>query len=277
MSRENKSRGGPPRRRGRSPGPPRIVVCIRQVGQRAVSPATSRLAGQPRPWVTSSSVLCQSSSSGRTRLRQPPWQSAAPGSHPGWPHYTRRVPLCPPHPPSDSDSPWAGRAHELSGPTRAAHLRWPPAVGTELFHCRGRRRLPRAGRSGDCHLPGPPAVRGRVDAAGWPCPTRRNARSGRRAEVREETALKTRVVCALGPVTIIREGTRYLIHEHLVVPVDDTPPQAGDDAADVAWVSRDALSELGVRPDAIAVVDQALAEADRQSTGTPAPAGSGCP
>jgi 8-oxo-dGTP diphosphatase len=82
-------------------------------------------------------------------------------------------------------------------------------------------------------------------------------------ELLEETALEARVVAALGVVTIERDGVRYDIHEYLVVPLPGTTAtlRAGDDAADARWCSRDELDALGVRADAVAVVDQALARA----------------
>jgi 8-oxo-dGTP diphosphatase len=80
-------------------------------------------------------------------------------------------------------------------------------------------------------------------------------------EVREETALDTRVIDCLGAVTIAREGTVYEIHEHLVVPVGSNVPRAGDDAADVRWAVRDELDALGVDKDATTVVDLAIARA----------------
>jgi len=83
-------------------------------------------------------------------------------------------------------------------------------------------------------------------------------------EVREETALETRVIDRLGAVTIVREGTVYEIHEHLVVPVGSSVPRAGDDAADVRWVVRGELDALGVDKDAIAVVDRGIARAQAQ-------------
>jgi 8-oxo-dGTP diphosphatase len=83
-------------------------------------------------------------------------------------------------------------------------------------------------------------------------------------EVREETALETRVIDRLGAVTIAREGTVYEIHEHLVVPVGSSVPRAGDDAADVRWVVRDELDALGVDRDAITVVDLGIARAQAQ-------------
>jgi 8-oxo-dGTP diphosphatase len=79
-------------------------------------------------------------------------------------------------------------------------------------------------------------------------------------EVREETALETQVLCSLGSVRITREGLSFHIYEYLVVPVDDRPPRAGDDAAEVRWAFRSELAALGVHPDAIAVIDRGLAE-----------------
>jgi 8-oxo-dGTP diphosphatase len=82
-------------------------------------------------------------------------------------------------------------------------------------------------------------------------------------EVREETAVHARVVCALGVVTVEREGFAYAIHEHLLVPVDggaDPAPRAGDDASEARWVNRDDAVALGVRADALAVIDAALVE-----------------
>jgi 8-oxo-dGTP diphosphatase len=189
------------------------------------------------------------------------------------------VPICPPHPPSEIGPIGPSEPFERTDPGRSeapteatcrpSEPRDPiVAVGAVCLGPDGRVIVIRRGRppsEGAWTLPG-----GRVE------PGETLDRAVVR-EVREETAMETRVVCALGPVTIDREGTRYVIHEHLVVPVDDTPPRAGDDAADVRWVSRDALPGLGVRPDAIAVVDQALAEAERRSTGARPRAGSGCP
>ncbi len=80
-------------------------------------------------------------------------------------------------------------------------------------------------------------------------------------ELREETALDTRVVAALGVVTIARERFVYAIHEYLVVAPAGTTPSAGDDAAEVRWVARDEVEALGIQPDAVAVVDRGIAEA----------------
>jgi 8-oxo-dGTP diphosphatase len=79
-------------------------------------------------------------------------------------------------------------------------------------------------------------------------------------EVREETALETHVLCSIGSVRITREGLSFHIHEYLVVPVDDRPARAGDDAAEVRWASRSELAALGVHPEALAVIDRGLTE-----------------
>jgi ADP-ribose pyrophosphatase YjhB (NUDIX family) len=84
-------------------------------------------------------------------------------------------------------------------------------------------------------------------------------------EVREETGVDAVVVCPLGVVDVAREGFAYAIHEHLLVVAPgrgpSPPPRAADDAADARWVARDELPALGVLADAVAVVDQGLAEA----------------
>jgi ADP-ribose pyrophosphatase YjhB (NUDIX family) len=84
-------------------------------------------------------------------------------------------------------------------------------------------------------------------------------------EVREETSLATRVVCPLGFVPIAGEGFAYAIHEHLLVPLDeDTRLVAGDDAAEARWAAREELDGLGVRREAIEVIERGLAEALRR-------------
>ncbi len=85
-------------------------------------------------------------------------------------------------------------------------------------------------------------------------------------EVREETGLATRVLCPLGVVPFAREGFAYVIHEHLLVPVDegDGPLIAGDDAAEARWAAREALDGLGVGREAIDVIDRGLAEASKR-------------
>ncbi len=80
-------------------------------------------------------------------------------------------------------------------------------------------------------------------------------------EVREETSLRARVVCDLGMVPVAGEGFAYEIHEHLLTPIGDSTPRAGDDADDARWVLRHELAAFDVRDDAVAVIDRALAEA----------------
>jgi 8-oxo-dGTP pyrophosphatase MutT (NUDIX family) len=80
-------------------------------------------------------------------------------------------------------------------------------------------------------------------------------------EVHEETGITARVVCGLGAVPVTREGFTYAIHEHLLVPLDAAEPVARDDAEDARWVARDALVAMGVRPDALAVIDLGVTEA----------------
>jgi hypothetical protein len=69
-----------------------------------------------------------------------------------------------------------------------------------------------------------------------------------------------RVVASLGVIEIEREGFAFSIHEFLVAPMSEGPARAGDDAADVRWAHRGELESLGVRADAIAVVDRGLAK-----------------
>jgi 8-oxo-dGTP diphosphatase len=82
-------------------------------------------------------------------------------------------------------------------------------------------------------------------------------------ELREETGLETRVLCRLGVVGIELEGVSYSIHEHLMLPLDDESPRAGDDAAEVRWATCAELAALGVRPEAIEVIERGLVEARR--------------
>jgi 8-oxo-dGTP diphosphatase len=80
-------------------------------------------------------------------------------------------------------------------------------------------------------------------------------------EVHEETAVQADVVCELGTVTLEAEGFAYAIHEHLLVPHGDLSPRHGDDAADARWARRDELAGLGVRSEAVAVLERGVAEA----------------
>ena len=81
-------------------------------------------------------------------------------------------------------------------------------------------------------------------------------------EVREETGVAAVVVCGLGVVHVAREGYWYAIHEYLLLSLGEAAaPVAADDADDARWASREDLRVLGVRPDAIAVIERGLAEA----------------
>ena len=126
------------------------------------------------------------------------------------------------------------------------------AVGAVVVDRDGRVLLVRRGRApsaGSWTLPG-----GRIERGEAP-----EAAIAR--ELCEETALAVRVVCTLGTVTIVREGTAYAIHEYLVVPVGGTAARAGDDAADVRWVARNEVEQAGVAAEAVDVLDRGLAEA----------------
>jgi 8-oxo-dGTP diphosphatase len=86
-------------------------------------------------------------------------------------------------------------------------------------------------------------------------------------ELAEETSLRVRVIAPLGVVAIEREGFRYAIHEYLCALAEDArhEPRAGDDAAEVRWVTRSELESLGVRADAQAVIERGLVEARAQN------------
>jgi ADP-ribose pyrophosphatase YjhB (NUDIX family) len=91
-------------------------------------------------------------------------------------------------------------------------------------------------------------------------------------EVLEETGVAARVVCSLGVVAVAREGFSYAIHEHLLVPVaSHATPVAGDDAAEARWVAPDDLAALGVRTDAVGVIDAGLTEASARGYLAPGP------
>jgi 8-oxo-dGTP diphosphatase len=129
------------------------------------------------------------------------------------------------------------------------------AVGVVLVDGRGNVLVIRRGRppmQGAWTLPG-----GRVE----PGETLEGAAV---RELREETGVDARVVCALGPVTLQREGVTFVIHEHLATLTlqgDPAAIQAGDDAAAARWVPREALAALGVEDEARAVVDLGFAAA----------------
>jgi len=77
-------------------------------------------------------------------------------------------------------------------------------------------------------------------------------------ELREETGLRTRVVCSLGAVMLAREGFSYRIHEYLAVARDDAPLRPGDDAADARWVHPTELASLGISEQVVELVDRAI-------------------
>jgi len=68
-------------------------------------------------------------------------------------------------------------------------------------------------------------------------------------EVQEETGLTVEVVREVG--TIERDsplGAIYEIHDFLVRPLQDTPPRAGDDAADARWFTPAEIYALSTSP-----------------------------
>ncbi len=80
-------------------------------------------------------------------------------------------------------------------------------------------------------------------------------------ELREETSLDARVIDRLGVETVTADDVTYAIHEHLLVPVGDRPPQAGDDASEVRWAALADIAGLGVRQEVIAVLERGIARA----------------
>jgi acetyl-CoA carboxylase carboxyl transferase subunit beta len=135
------------------------------------------------------------------------------------------------------------------------------AAGAVVLDAGARILLVRRGRSpsaGEWTLPG-----GRVEAGESP-------EAAVVRELREETAIEARVVALLCVVTIVRDDVVYTIHEFLMAPQGDAPPRAGDDAAEARWASREDVDALGVRSDAIAVIDRGLAL--HRAKGTSAPA-----
>jgi ADP-ribose pyrophosphatase YjhB (NUDIX family) len=83
-------------------------------------------------------------------------------------------------------------------------------------------------------------------------------------ELLEETSLRVKVAGALGPVVLAIEGFEYLIHEYLAFPAEDAIATPGDDASAVRWTTTEEFAALGVRPDAVAVIERGLAEARRR-------------
>jgi ADP-ribose pyrophosphatase YjhB (NUDIX family) len=80
-------------------------------------------------------------------------------------------------------------------------------------------------------------------------------------ELDEETGLDARVVGSLGCETVAARGVTYAIHEHLLVPIGDSAPRAGDDAADVRWASMSDVLALQVAAEMVAVLERGVAKA----------------
>ena len=79
-------------------------------------------------------------------------------------------------------------------------------------------------------------------------------------ELREETAIEGASSRRWASSRSRARGSRYSIHEYLGgAGGDGRAARAGDDAADVRWARRGELEAIGVRADAIAVVDLGLA------------------
>ncbi|MGH7294812.1 MAG: NUDIX domain-containing protein [Polyangiaceae bacterium] len=79
-------------------------------------------------------------------------------------------------------------------------------------------------------------------------------------ELHEETGIGARVLGELGVVQVARDGYRFAIHEHLLVPLPGSgPPVAADDAADARWFTRGELGSLGLHRDVVLVIERAAA------------------
>ena len=124
-----------------------------------------------------------------------------------------------------------------------------PAVGAVVFDEAGRVLLVKRGR--------PPGV-GR-----WSLPGGRIERGEPPAdavvrEVREETGIEARVVCALGVVALEAEGHTFAIHAHLLVPLTPSPAaRPADDAADARWFAPGDLEPLALTSAVLAVLQRA--------------------
>ena len=120
------------------------------------------------------------------------------------------------------------------------------AVGGVVAHPDGRVLLVRRGRAprqGEWSLPG-----GKVEEG-------ETLEQAIVREVKEETGLDVRCIRKL----VLYVLDPYDIHEMLCEPLDpSTEIVAADDAMDARWATLDELESLGVRPDAIRIIRDAL-------------------
>lgn len=85
-------------------------------------------------------------------------------------------------------------------------------------------------------------------------------------EVFEETGLRIRVVAFVETVQLVGPPD-FAIAEFLAEPLGDADAfAAADDAAEARWAARAEMDALGVNPEAIAVVEKALAMRGREKT-----------
>ncbi len=63
-------------------------------------------------------------------------------------------------------------------------------------------------------------------------------------ELAEETGMAGACGPLIGWVERIDDEHHFVIFDFAVVPLDDAPPRAGDDAAEVAWVPLGELTEM---------------------------------
>jgi 8-oxo-dGTP diphosphatase len=123
------------------------------------------------------------------------------------------------------------------------------AVGAVVFDEEGRVLLVRRGRpplAGSWTLPG-----GHLEAG-------ESAEQAIEREVLEETGLRVRAEQLVATVPVATEGYAYEIDEYLCTVGGSARALCpGDDAEDACWAARSELEGLGVRPQAIAVIDGA--------------------
>jgi 8-oxo-dGTP diphosphatase len=144
-------------------------------------------------------------------------------------------------------------------PRALCNLEGVKAVGAVVFDEEGRILLVRRGRpplAGSWTLPG-----GRLEAGESPA-------QAIEREVFEETGLRVHAERLVATVPVAAEGYSYEIDEYLCVlepsaggdpqsPGPAPAPRAGDDAEDACWATRSELEGLGVREQAVAVIDDA--------------------